>query len=96
MNISTSQNENYDDVKATKVRVNYIDGTNMILALTPSVQIIPLTDTSYQYNFVLSVSKPISYLEIVSNDELTSYQTINNLILDVGKTYNILQEVKIQ
>lgn len=96
LNGSVSQNGNYNDVQATKVRINYSDGTNMILALTPSVQIIALSDTTYQYNFILSVSKNIDSLEIISNDELTSYQTIDNLTLEVGKTYNILQEVEIQ
>jgi hypothetical protein len=96
LNGSTTQNNNYDDVKATKVRVNYTDGTNMIIKLNPTVQIGALTDTVYQYNFILYVSKPINNLEIISNDELTSYQTIDNLTLEVGKTYNILQEVEIQ
>lgn len=96
LNGSTTQNNNYDDVKATKVRVNYTDGTNMVIALNPSTQINALTDTTYQYNFILYVSKAINNLEIISNDELTSYQTIDNLTLEVGKTYNILQNVEVQ
>lgn len=96
LNGSTTQNNNYDDVKATKIRVNYTDGINMVIALNPSAQINALTDTTYQYNFILYVSKAISNLEIISNDELTSYQTIDNLTLEVGKTYNILQNVEIQ
>ena len=96
LNGSTTQNNNYDDVKATKVRVNYTDGTNMVIALNPTVQIGALTATVYQYNFNLYVRKPINNLQIISNDELTSYQTIDNLTLEVGKTYNILQGVEIQ
>lgn len=96
LNGSASQNRNYNDVKATKVRVNYSDGTNIILALTPSVQIIALDDTNYQYNFNLYIRKAIDNLEIISNDELTIYQTISNLSLEIGKTYNILQEVEVQ
>ena len=96
LNGSTTQNNNYDDVKATKVRVNYTDGTNMIIKLNPKVQIGALTATVYQYNFILYVRKAINNLEIISNDELTSYQTIDNLTLEVGKTYNILQGVEIQ
>jgi hypothetical protein len=96
LNGSTTQNNNYDDVKATKVRVNYTDGTNMIIKLNPNVQIGALTATVYQYNFNLYVSKAINNLEIISNDELTSYQTIDNLTLEVGKTYNILQGVEVQ
>lgn len=96
LNGSTTQNNNYDDVKATKVRVNYTDGTNMIIKLNPTVQIVVLTATVYQYNFILYVSKAINNLEIISNDELTIYQTIDNLTLEVGKTYNILQNVEVQ
>lgn len=96
LNGSTTQNNNYDDVKATKVRVNYTDGTNMIIKLNPTVQIGALTATVYQYNFILYVSKAINNLEIISNDELTIYQTIDNLTLEVGKTYNILQGVEVQ
>lgn len=96
LNGSTTQNNNYDDVKATKVRVNYTDGTNMVIALNPSTQINALTDTTYQYNFILQISKEVNNLQIISNDELTIYQTIDNLTLEVGKTYNILQGVEIQ
>lgn len=96
LNGSTSQNNNYDDVKATKVRVNYTDDTNMVITLNADTQIISLTSTSYQYNFILHIIKEVDNLEIISNDELTSYQTIDNLNLEVGKTYNILQNVEVQ
>lgn len=96
LNGSTTQNNNYDDVKATKVRVNYADGTNMVIALNPSEQINALTDTTYQYNFILQISKEVDNLQIISNDELTIYQTIDTLNLEVGKTYNILQNVEVQ
>jgi hypothetical protein len=96
LNGATTQNNNYDDVKATKVRVNYTDGTNMVIALNPKEQINALTDTTYQYNFILQISKEVNNLQIISNDELTIYQTIDTLNLEVGKTYNILQEVEVQ
>lgn len=96
LNGSTTQNNNYDDVKATKVRVNYTDGTNMVISLNPSAQIVAITDTTYQYNFILHISKEVNNLQIISNDELTIYQTIDTLNLEVGKTYNILQNVEVQ
>ena len=96
LNGATTQNNNYDDVKATKVRVNYADGTNMVIALNPSAQINALTDTTYQYNFILQISKEVNNLQIISNDELTIYQTIDTLNLEVGKIYNILQNVEVQ
>lgn len=96
LNGSTTQNNNYDDVKATKIRVNYTDGTNMVIALNPLEQINALTDTTYQYNFILQISKEVDNLQIISNDELTIYQTIDTLNLEVGKTYNILQNVEVQ
>lgn len=96
LNVSISSSIDYENAQATKVKVNYTDGTNMIITLNPSVQITSLTDTIYQYNFVLYVSKEINNLQIISNDELTIYQTIDTLNLEVGKTYNILQKVEIQ
>ena len=37
--------------------------------------------------------KNISKIEIISNDELTTYQTINNLNLENNKYYIITQDV---
>lgn len=96
LNGGTTQNNNYDNVKATKVRINYTDGTNITIALNPEMQILALTDTTYQYNFILQISKQVNNLQIISNDETTVYQTIDTLNLQAGKTYNILQEVEIQ
>lgn len=96
LNGATTQNNNYDDVKATKVKVNYTDGTNIVITLNPEMQILALTDTTYQYNFILHISKEVDNLQIISFDENTVYQTIDTLNLEVDKTYNILQEVEVQ
>ena len=96
LNGSTTQAVDYEDAYAGKLRINYSNGTNMIIELNPSVNITYLTDTSAQYDFTIYVSKAIDTLEIISMDEITSYQTISNLNLEVGKIYQITQEVEVQ
>lgn len=95
LNVSTSQLIDYENAQATKVKINYSDNTSQIITLTPEVQIARVSDTEYQYNFGVYVSKAINNMQIISNDELTIYQTIDSLNLTVGKTYNILQTVEI-
>ena len=96
LNTNISQLNDYNNIQATKVRVNYSDGTNMILKLSQEVQIEFISDTEANYVFMLYVSKNIDTIEIISNDELTSYQTMSNLNLEVGKMYEISQQVEVQ
>jgi len=96
LNGSTTQAVDYEDAYAGKLRVNYSDGTNMIITLNPSVNILFLTTTSAQYDFIIYVSKQIDTIEIISMDEVTSYQTISNLNFEIGKIYQITQKVEVQ
>jgi hypothetical protein len=68
----------------------------MVITLNPSVNVSFLTDTTAQYNFMIYVSKQIDAIEIISMDEITSYQTISDLNLGIGKIYQITQEVEVQ
>ncbi len=96
LNASSTQTNDYSNAQATKVRINYTDGTNKIINLDPTAQIVQINNKKYQYNFNLQIDKNLSNLQIISNDGATVYQTIDDLILQTGKTYNILQEVEIQ
>ena len=49
---------------------------------------------SYMYDFDIYVSKSITNIQIISNDETTIYQTITSTF-EVGKFYNITQMVEI-
>lgn len=95
LNNSTSQTLDYNDAYAGKIRANYSDGTNMIITLNPNENINFITDTKAEYDFIIYVSKEVDTIEIISMDENTSYQTISDLNLEIGKVYQITQEVEI-
>lgn len=94
LNNSISQTIDYDNAQATKLRVNYADDSNLIITLS-SAQITILTDTKARYSFSIYVDKEIDNIQIISFDENTVYQTINNLNLTIGKVYSIIQDVEI-
>lgn len=96
LNLSSSQNGDYENAQANKIKVNYTDGTNEVIELNTTVQVVEITPTEFQYDFNLQVDKNVANLQIISNDEATVYQTIDTLNLQAGKTYNILQTVEIQ
>lgn len=95
LNGSTTQNNDYDDVKATKVRVNYTDGTNIVIALNPDIQIKMMSKQVARYQFIIYVNKEVENLQIISFDENTIYQTITGLNIEVNKIYRIVQYISI-
>lgn len=93
LNNSISETIDYDNTKALKIKINYTDNTNYIIQLKES-QIDKISDTSYLYDFDIYVSKNITNIQIISNDETTIYQTITSTF-EVDKFYNITQMVEI-
>ena len=93
MNNSISETIDYDNTKALKIKINYTDNTNYILQLKES-QIDKISNTSYMYDVDIYVPKSITNIQIISNDEITVYQTITSTF-EVGKFYNITQMVEI-
>lgn len=93
LNNSISETTDYDNTKALKIKINYTDNTNSIIQLKEN-QIDKISDTSYMYDFDIYVSKSITNIQIISNDETTIYQTITSTF-EVGKLYNITQMVEI-
>ena len=93
LNNSISETTDYDNTKALKIKINYTDNTNSIIQLKEN-QIDKISDTSYMYDFDIYVSKSITNIQIISNDETTIYQTITSTF-EVGKFYNINQMVEI-
>lgn len=93
LNNSISETTDYDNTKALKIKINYADNTNYIIQLKES-QVDKISDTSYMYDFDIYVSKSITNIQIISNDETTIYQTITSTF-EVGKFYNITQMVEI-
>ena len=83
----------YSEAGMTKYRINYSDNTSYIGTISSS----QITSTTKQatYGFAIYVSKQADTLELISNDENTTYQTIDISNLSVG-LYSISQHVYIQ
>lgn len=94
LNVSISSSIDYENAQATKVKINYVDGTSNIVALSNS-QITMMSSQVAKYKFSVFVSKEIENMQIISHDEMTVYQTITGLNLTIGKIYNIVQYVSI-
>ena len=91
LNNSISASLDYENVLISKIKINYTDETSIIKGITIASQVSQFV---YNFNFQIYVDKPILNIELISNDENTVYQTIN-LTTQVGKYYNINQQVEI-
>lgn len=99
LNISVSDLIDYDNAKATKIRINYDDGTNEIKDVSNNIEQIQQSDslifTNYDFIVYNPATKNIKTIDIISNDETTIYQIISNLNFASNKYYNIIQPVQI-
>lgn len=93
LNNSISETTDYNNMKALKVKINFTDNTNYIIQLNAN-QIYKISDTSYIYDFDIYASKDITNIQIISNDEITVYQTIISIFI-ADSFYNITQMVEI-
>ena len=93
-NNSISNVIDYSQTKIGKVRVNYSDDTSLVKTINPATRISQFV---YQFSFNVYVpgTKDIVSIELISNDEGTSYQTITGLNLENSKSYKITQNVEI-
>ena len=96
INKSTANDIDYYEAQATKVKINYSDGTNYIIAIDPITQ-ITVSNGIATYSFMIYApeNKNINNLEIISYDENTSYVTINGTFTS-GKYYRITQDVYVE
>ena len=84
LNGSISGYNSYDNVKIGNVRIVYNDNTYL-----------DMEGFKIQNNWnPYTISFSIKEIKIMSSDKMTTYQTITPT-LEVGKTYNISQNVKI-
>lgn len=90
LNQSSSKVLDYENAKATKVRVTYEDDTSYI---TKAFNEINNNVCTYTIRVHVPSDTNIQKIEIISNDEMTSYQTISNLSLQNDKYYIITQDV---
>ena len=90
LNTSSSKFLDYDKAKANKIRVTYDDDTYYITGASCTI-----TDNVGTYTIGVHVpsDKNIKTIDIMSHDEVTIYQTIENLNLENNKYYIITQDV---
>lgn len=91
LNSSVSDELDYTDAYAGKIRINYTDNTNEV----QTIEAPTITNGVATYTFSIYVSKAITNIEIISNDENTSYQTITSTF-NIGSTYTITQDVRVE
>lgn len=91
LNTSMSQTLDYSNAQANKIRINYSDDTSTIQNIgTPTI-----TNGVATYTITIYVPKAITNIEIISNDENTSYQTITGTF-NINKYYTLTQDVRVE
>ena len=95
LNRSSSNDLDYDNAKATKIKINYVDGSSFIQKLGKN-QIELIDVKTAMYEFVIFVKNDIENIQIISEDEQTMYQEITNLTLEKNKFYSITQMVEVE
>ena len=91
LNNSISNLIDYEDTIANKVRINYSDNTNEIKNIGTPIIINGVAT----YTITIYVPKAITNIEIISNDETTSYQTITGTF-NINKYYTLTQNVRVE
>ena len=90
-NINEGTEENQEDTKCNKICINYADDTTKIIPITW----VEVDDTHKQCEFTIYVDKAISNIEFISNDQTTTYITIERE-LEVDKYYTFKQYLKVE
>lgn len=93
LNQSVSSTGDYTDKKATKYRLNYSDNTTYIGTVQPT---ITNNIATYQFMIYVPSTKTISNVDIISQDETVTYQTIDTSSLLNNKYYQITQECYVE
>lgn len=91
LNKSISDTLDYDNVKLTKYRLNFTDNTNVVNKLSIS----NVNEKKYLINFLIYFTKDINSIELISEDEQTTYLTIDGSSLEKEKYYIIKQYVEV-
>ena len=91
LNTSINNPTDYNDLKLTKYRINYQNGTNTVSNLQATLQ----TDGSYELLMTFYLSGLADTLELISEDEQTVYLTYNLANTEINKYYSFKQRVRI-
>lgn len=90
LNNSVNMSQDYQNAQIGKIRINYTDNTEKIQTIDKPTN----ASYVYTYNIVFYTDKAIDNIEIISNDEATTYLKIEGTF-EVGKYYKIVQELTI-
>lgn len=91
LNTSINNPTDYDDLKLTKYRINYQDGTSSVSNLQATLQ----DDGSYELLMTFYLSRLADSLELISEDEQTVYLTYNLANTEINKYYSFKQRVRL-
>ena len=89
LNQSISQVQDYTSQKISKAKVNYADNSNEIIPIS-FIQVGSVMRTE----FTIYNSKGIINIELISEDEKTTYNTITG-DFELNKTYTVSQDVTV-
>lgn len=94
LNLSISQELDYEDNMIKKYKVIFDDETFKIYNLSIPEQV---NEKKYRYRFsvYVPINKNITNIQLLSNDESTIYQDITNIELENNKFYTLTQDVEI-
>lgn len=92
LNNSVSNDRDYIDATISKIQYNYYDGSNNIIQIPSATRISQFV---YQFDFNLYIPKLTTSIDLLSGDGSTVYLTIDTSNLEIGKFYNIKQNVEI-
>lgn len=90
-NVNVGTEENQENTKCSKICINYADDTTKIFPIGWT----SIDDTHKRCDFTIYVDKAISNIEFISNDQTTTYITIERE-LEVGKYYTFKQYLKVE
>ena len=90
-NINTGTQINCEATAITKAKITTENNSNII-----NITWTPIDDTNQETSFSIYVGEPILKIELISDDETTSYMTIDTSSIDVGNFYTISQKIRIE
>lgn len=89
-NINTGTQTNYENTQCSKYRINYADNTTSVGSLTWT----SIDKFNKETTISISVSKLITSIDLISENETTVYMSIDGSDLVVGNNYTINQKIR--
>lgn len=91
-NINTGTQANCENTFLGKARINFSGGSSRVQTINWDV----IDDFNKQTSFALYIAEPISTIDLISDDELVTYMTIDASTMEVNKTYLVTQKLGIE